>query len=362
MVTMTRRLRRSDRRVPGAPAARLALAALALLAAALLGGCTGGSEEPTATATPSPTATETPTPTPTPTPEETLSPEAQALLDLVPEDAQPTLLSEHLTHQYRMAGYAAPPLIFRSPDPALTLTETTAVTDGVTVEVTFALAAAPTDLARVDYWIALDLPEDVQELSPAVVFGRAPSEPEAEVYVNGANGGVFYYDAVVEYLDELTRRVTVRIPPGWVTPDGVSIIVGGILDPDGLLLNVGTPTLISIDRVDAVDTRGLTEPGPIEHATSVPLDLGELWQGNLTTWSHPNVHATVMAPDNWFGHSEADALLLWGGLRDATGASHTVGFGLSEFDPGGRTAEEVLDEILAAAGDGYVEVDRTTDE
>ncbi|MGE3961008.1 MAG: hypothetical protein AB7F65_04935 [Dehalococcoidia bacterium] len=341
----------------------IALAASTVLALAILAGCVSpGDEEETATPTPTPTPTATPAETPEPTP--TVSPEVQALLDLIPADAQPTILDIFVQDSLQMVGYPQPLQIFKSPHPALTVAAAAAVTDGTTVEMTFTVGGPASDLAWIEYWIGVDLPEDVIEPTPLTVFGEAGlgrTEPEVEAYVRAANGGVFYYEAAVEYLDELTRRVTVRIPPGWATPDSMTILVNGYLDPDGYLLNVGVPAGIEIEPVDVVETRGLPEPGPIEHLIEAAAP-GTRGQGALIEWSHPAVRATVTAPDDWSGYSFAHGLVLFGREPDAAGRPQLVTLGLIEFDAGGPTPGEIIDEFVSLSGGGVEELTRLADD
>lgn len=343
---------------------------LALLIGIALGGCTFDSEEVTATATstPTPIATESPIPTPTPTDSPTptatreISPEQQALIDLVPEDAEATLLEPLLSLYYRMAGYRPPVVIFTAPDATPILTDVQAVTDGATVEVTFGVSGAPTGFERIDYWMSVGLSAEERELPPLLIHGMVPSEPEAQAYVHAANDGVYYYEAAVEYVDELTRRITVRIPPGWAKPVRLGLIVGAQLDPNGFLFQVGSRAKVTVTPVEHVETRGLPEPGPITPRRSLLSDPDELWQGTPTTWSHPGVHATVEAPDDWLGHSGVDRLELWGWEPDASGHYHLVYVSFMEFDPASRTPTQILDEILTLSEGGYEELGRITDE
>lgn len=336
----------------------LLVALLVGIASAVFVGCVSSSDD----ATPTPTATASPTATPTPTPTPTVSAE-QALLDLIPEDAEETLLADVLPHEYRRIGFPVPGHIFRSANPGLAVEAARAITDGSTVELTLTLAGPPTDFEWIEYWITVDLPEEVLAPSPLVLYGHThPGDPNPnpQVYVHASNNGIFYYDAVVQQVDEVTRVVTVRMPPGWATPDSIGILVNGYLEPSAALLNVGEPVVVAIEQVDAVDTQGLGEPGPVEHLTSLPLDLGTLWTGEFVTWTHPAVRASMDAPDNWIGRSSADSFVLFGEAPDSSGVLHQINAGLSEFDAGGATASELIDQFIALGGTDLLESGRVT--
>ncbi|MGE3961009.1 MAG: hypothetical protein AB7F65_04940 [Dehalococcoidia bacterium] len=303
---------------------------------------------------------------PTPAPARSATPQAPATVDGAPSSsATPMPTSEegelrlpgvwgaYLKLASRALGYDEPRQVLSAALPELTVTSTEALFDGDRLEVVFEMASAPTgEFTSVDYWVSVVLPG--QPTAPLIVNGGTDSEGDWSVArILLANGGVMDHPNVYERRDAERHRVTVRIPSNWGAPEQVTVWAVGYMDDSLLELVSGAPVEEAVVRAPVPPTTsGLPEPPLVAPMTSLPRDLESMWQGGIVTWEQEGLRVSLRAPDNWLAQGDPDSFDLWYPL-EIVGQTHDVYFGVRRLEAGGRTAEEIIDAVIAASDGAY---------